>query len=132
MLKMMTMLRQIDYESSVLAEIIMYIEECLISSTPSSTVPSVKLSGIRNFNDSFLSRRVGGKNIVNATRLKDKIINLDSNLQAVLDKREIYISHQDELAATLKYSNKLHSNDVTGLCWLARKIKKQNYMIESK
>jgi hypothetical protein len=112
-----------DYESSVLAETMMYIEECLTPNTPSNVATSIKLSDIRKFYDSSLSRLVGRETNVNVSRLKDKILDLDSNLQAVPDKKEIYISYQDDLAAALKYAARSQSNDVTGLCRLGRKIK---------
>ena len=64
----------------------MYIEECLTPSIPSDVVPSVKLSKLRKFYDSSISRLVGIQSKVNTTHLKDKILDLDSNLQAVQDK----------------------------------------------
>ena len=48
-----------DYESSVLAETMMYIEECLTPNTLSDVAISIKLSDIRKFYDISLSRLVG-------------------------------------------------------------------------
>ena len=112
-----------DYESSVLAETMMYIEECLTPSTPSDIATSIKLSDIRKFYDRSLSRLVGRESNVNVTRLKDKILDIDSNLQAVPDKKEIYLSYRDDLAAALKYATGSQSNEATGICRLGRKIK---------
>ena len=61
----------------------MYIEDCLTPSTPSDVAAAVKLSDIRKFYDSCVRRLIGKESKVNATRLKDKILDLDSNLQAV-------------------------------------------------
>ena len=82
-----------DYESLVLAETMMYIEECLTPCTPSDVVPSVKLFDIIKFYDNSISRLAGRQCKVNSTQLKDKILDLDSNLQAVQDKKEFYISY---------------------------------------
>ena len=42
--------------------------------------------------------------IVNATRLKEDILKLNSNLEANFHKKKIYISYKDNLAAALEYS----------------------------
>ena len=68
-----------NYESSVLAETMMYIEECLTPNMPSDVVPSVKLSDIK-FYDSSMSRLVGRQSKVNTTRLKDKILRFRQQL----------------------------------------------------
>lgn len=116
-----------EYESLVLAETMMYIEECLAPSTLSDlhVATSVKLSDIKQFYNRSFSRLVGRESNVNATRLKDKILDLDSNLQAVPDKRDIYISYGDDLAAALKYATGSQSNYVTGICQLGRRIKSE-------
>ena len=105
----------------------MYIEECLAPSTLSDlhVATSVKLSDIKQFYNRSFSRLVGRESNVNATRLKDKILDLDSNLQAVPDKRDIYISYGDDLAAALKYATGSQSNYVTGICQLGRRIKSE-------
>ena len=65
----------------------------------------------------------GKESNVNVTRLKDKILELESDLQAVSDKKEIYISYKDDLAAALKYASRSEVNDVMSLCRIVRKIK---------
>ena len=65
----------------------------------------------------------GKESTVNVTRHKDKILQLESNLQAVSDKKEIYISYKDDLAADLKHASRSEVNDVMSLCRLGRKIK---------
>ena len=82
-----------DYESSALAETMMYIQEQLSISTHTDVPASVKLSDIRKTYYNSSSRLVGKEMNVNATRLKDRILDLDSDLQAVPDKKEIYISY---------------------------------------
>ena len=44
-------------------------------------------------------------------------------MRAVSDKKEIYISYKDDLAAALKYASRSEVNDVMSLCRLGRKIK---------
>ena len=112
-----------DIESSVLAQTIMYIEESLATSTDTDVATSIKLSDIRKFYDHSLARMTGKESNVNVTRLKDKILKLESDLQAVSDKKEIYISYKDDLAAALKYASQSEVNDVMSLCWIVRKIK---------
>ena len=63
----------------------------------------------------------GKESTVNVTRHKDKILQLKSKL----DKKEIYISYKDDLAADLKYASRSEVNDVMSLCRLGRKIKYQ-------
>ena len=65
----------------------------------------------------------GKESNVNVTRLKDKILELESDLQAVSDKKQIYISYKDDLAAALKYASRSEVNDVMSLCRMVRKIK---------
>ena len=112
-----------DIENSVLSETMMYIEESLATSTDTDVATSIKLSDIRKFYDHSLARMTGKESDVNVTRLKDKILELDSDLRAVSDKKEIYISYKDDLAAALKYASRSEVNDVMSLCWLGRKIK---------
>ena len=57
--------------------------------------------------------------------MKNKILQLESNLQAVSNKKEIYISYEDDLAAALKYASQSEVNDVMSLCRLGRKIKSE-------
>ena len=113
--------RMKDHENSALAETMMYIEERL--STNTDIASSIRLSDIRKFYDRSLSRLVGKETNVNATRLKDIILDLDNDLQAVPDKKEIYISYKDDMAAALKYASKSQANDVMSVCRIARKIK---------
>ena len=47
---------------------------------------------------------------VNATSLKEDILKLDSNLEANLHRKEIYISYKDDLATVLE-----HSRDNSGV-----------------
>ncbi|CAB4043620.1 Hypothetical predicted protein [Paramuricea clavata] len=115
--------RMKDIENSVLSETMMYIEESLATSTDTDVATSIKLSDIRKFYDHSLARMTGKESNVNITRLKDKILELDSDLRAVSDKKEIYISYKDDLAAALKYASRSEVNDVMSLCRLGRKIK---------
>ena len=112
-----------DIESSVLAQTMMYIEESLAKSTDTDVATSIKLSDVRKFYDHSLARMTGKESNVNVTRLKDKILELESDLQAVSDKKEIYISYKDDLAAALKYASRSEVNDVVSLCRIVRKIK---------
>ena len=101
-----------DIESSVLAQTMMYIQESLATSTDTDVATSIKLSDIRKFYDHSLARMTGKESNVNVTRLKDKILELESDLQAVSDKKEICISYKDDLAAALKYASRSEVNDV--------------------
>jgi hypothetical protein len=114
-----------DYESSALAETMMYIQEQLSICTHTDVPASMKLSDIRKTYYNSSSRMVCKEMNVNATRLKDRILDLDSDLQAVPDKKEIYISYKDYMAAALKYASHSQASDVMGLCQIARKIKSE-------
>ena len=82
--------RMKDYESSALAETMMYIQERL--SVHTEIAGSIKLSDIRKFYENGLSKLAGEEINVNVTCLKEKILDLDTDQQAVQDKKEIYIS----------------------------------------
>ena len=112
-----------DHENSALAETMMHIEERLSKSTNTGIAASIKLSDIRKFYDTSLSRLVGTETSVNVTRLKDKILDMDSCLQAVPDKKEVYISYKEDMVAALKYASWSEADYVMSVCNLARKIK---------
>ena len=87
-------------ESLALAEVMMYIEDRL-QSCEDEVAPFIKLSEVRRFYCHCLEQ-LGA--VLNATRLKEDILKLNSDLEANFHKKEIYISYKDELAAALECS----------------------------
>ena len=71
----------------------------------------------------------GKESNVNIIQLKDGILELDSDLRAVSDKKEIYISYKDDLAPALKYASRSEVNDVMSLSRLGRKIRAELALI---
>ena len=47
---------------------------------------------------------------VNLTRLKERILKLNNNLEATSAKKEVYISFKDDLAGALEYTRE-HCSD---------------------
>ena len=66
--------------------------------------PFVKLSKESRFYCQYLEQLDAIFMTVNATRLKENILKLNSNLEANFHKKEIYILYKDNLAAALEYS----------------------------
>ena len=66
--------------------------------------PFVKLSKESRFYCQYLEQLDAIFMTVNATRLKEDILKLNSNLEANFHKKEIYILYKDNLAAALEYS----------------------------
>ena len=92
---------QVKVESLALAEVMMYTEDRL-QSCEDEVAPFVKLSEVRKFYCHCLEQLGAVFVTVNATRLKEYILKLNSNLEANFHKKEIYISYKDDLAAALE------------------------------
>ena len=94
---------QVKVERLALAKVIMYIEDRLLS-CEDEVAPFVKLLEVRKFYCHCLEQLGAVFMKVNATRLKEGILKLNSNLEVNFHKKEIYNSYKDDLAATLEYS----------------------------
>ena len=94
---------QVKLESLALAEVTMYIEDRL-QSCEDEVAPFVKLLEMKKFYCHCLEQLGAVFMTVNATRLKEGILKLNSNLEANFHKKESYISYKDDLAAALEYS----------------------------
>ena len=100
--------RRQDVENIVLAQVMDYIEESL--QTSDSVAPFVKLSDLKKVYLEFLENVDDTFTSVNSTRLKERIIELNPNLEASSHKKEIFISYKDDLGAALKYSEENDSS----------------------
>ncbi len=96
--------QQKKLESIALAEVMMYIEENLQSSEKEEFAPYIKISDARKFYCHCLEVLHTSSVNVNATRLKESILRLNPNLEALSSKNEVYLSYKDNLAAALQYS----------------------------
>ena len=94
---------QVKVESLALAEVMIYIEDRL-QPCEGEVALFIKLSEVRNFYYHCQEQQGAVLMTVNATRLKEDILKLNSNLKANFHKIEIYISYRDDLAARLEYS----------------------------
>ena len=89
-------------EEIAFLEAMHFLEETLLTS--SMMAPYVKLSEIKHYycqvmeslNAEFLS--------VNATRLRERLLQKNANLEATPHNMEVFISFKDDLAAALKYA----------------------------
>ena len=86
---------QMKVESPALAEVMMYIEDRL-QSCEDEVAPFVKLSEVRKFYCHCLEQQGAVFKTVNATRLKEDILKLNSNLETNFHEKEIYISYKDD------------------------------------
>ena len=93
---------KVKVESFTLPEVMMYIEDRL-KSCEGEVAPFVSLSEVRKFYCHCLEQLDAVFITVNATSLKEDTLKLDSNLEANLHRKEIYISYKDDLATVLEY-----------------------------
>ena len=91
-----------------LAETIIYKK--LYKKTILKAAPFIKLSIARKYYQSCLIALNAEFTTVNSTRLKERILSLNKNLEATSGKKEVYISYKDDLAGALEYTRE-HSTD---------------------
>ena len=100
---------QQNHESIALAETMIYIEETLQKDN-TDVAPFIKLSTAREYYQSCLIALNAEFTAVKSTRLKERILSLNKNLEATSGKKEVYISFKGDLARALKYTRE-HSTD---------------------
>ena len=114
-----------NHESIALAEVMVFIEEQLQMPEDEEVAPFVKLSTVRKFYSHCLEHLNAEFCTVNSTRLKETILNLNSNLEASNLKKEVYISYKDDLAAALRFScENSFESDATHLSRAANILRK--------
>ena len=102
--------KQHKAENIAMAGVSNYIEETL-QTCEGEVAPFVKLSDMRKYYCQCLERLCADL-AANSTRLKDCVLQMNTNLQASAHTKEVYISHNDSLAAALQFpkDNSLESD----------------------
>lgn len=89
-------------EEKAIPEVFNYIEETLEASAVISSY--LKLSDGKKYYCQFLEHLSAKCVSVNSTRSKERFLELNANLEAILHKKEAFISFQDNLTAAIKFS----------------------------
>ena len=93
----------------------------------------MKLSTVRKFYSHCLEHLNAEFCTVNSTRLKENILNLNSNLEESNLKKEVYISYKDDLAAALRFSRENpFESDATHLSRAANILRKDIASVKQK
>ena len=122
--------RRQGVENIALAQVMEYIEESL--QTSDSVAPFVKLSDLKKVYFEVLENVDDIITYVNSTRLKERIIELNNNLEASSHKKEVFISYKDDLGAALKYSEENDaSHSLNHLIKAAKCIRKEIVSIQN-
>ena len=102
-----------------------YIEETLQEGNTEVAL-FIKLSTARKYYQSCLIVLNAEFTTVSSTRLKERILSLNKNLEATSGKKEVCISYKDDLAGALEYTRE-HSTDknATHLSKAAKIIRKE-------
>ena len=89
-------------DAIVIFEVSNYMEETLEASAVIS--PYLKLSDVKAYYCQVLEHLNAEFVSVNSTRLKERLLQLNTNLEEMPYKKEIFISFRDDLVAATKFS----------------------------
>ncbi len=120
---------QKSYEELAFIEVLNYVEEALQSSM--QVAPYVKLSEVKQYYCQVLEGLNAEFISVNATRLKEKLLQMNPNLEATPHNKEIFLSYKDDLAAALKYSEEHNADsDLKNIIATSRMIRKEIFEVK--
>ena len=106
--------KQKKYESIALAEVMNFVEEGLQVNSGEAS-PFLKLSEIRQYYCGCLTRMNAPSTTANATRLKEKLLKLNSSLQTS-------VHYKDDLAAALQFSKENFESNASHMTRRAKLI----------
>ena len=95
-------------EEIAILEVLNYTGETLEASAIIS--PYLKLADIKNYCSQVLEHLNAEFVSVNPTRLKERLLQLNTNLEAIPHRKEAFISFRDDLVAAIKFSDYTNSD----------------------